>query len=151
MKIVLREHVDHLGERGDVVTVAAGYARNYLIPKRLAMTATPGNMKVLDQQRKVWAAKESRELSEAQALAARIGEIQLSVAKKSGETGTLYGAVTNVELAELLIAQGVEVDRRRILLDEPIKAVGAFDVPIRLHREVTASFKLEVVAEQERE
>ena len=151
MKIVLREHVDHLGDRGDVVTVAAGYARNYLIPKRMAMAATPGNMKVLASQRKVWAAKESRELSEAQAMAERIGAIELSVAKKSGETGTLYGAVTNVELAELLAVQGIEVDRRRIVLDEPIKAIGAFDVPVRLHRDVTASFKLEVAAEEERE
>ena len=147
MKIVLREHVEHLGERGEVVSVAAGYARNYLIPKRLAFPATPGNMKVLEQQRRVWAVKEAKEVSESQAIADRLASIELTVNKKAGESGTLYGSVTTSEIAELLAAEGVEVDRRRIALNDPIKAIGTYQVPIKLHRQVTGEVTLNVAGE----
>ncbi len=148
MKVVLSEHVDHLGDRGEIVTVAPGYARNYLIPKRLALKATPGNMRMLEQERRVWKVKEARAADEARAMAARMAEFELSVTKKAGESGTLYGSVTNVEIAELLKDKGVEVDRRRIVLGEPVKRLGDHGISIRLHRDVTAEITLHVVSEQ---
>ncbi len=148
MKIVLSEHVDHLGERGEIVSVAPGYARNYLLPKRLARKATPGNMRVLEQERRVWEIKEARVVDEAQAMAERLADLELSVTKKAGESGTLYGSVTNVEIAELLRAKGVEVDRRRIVLHEPVKTLGTHGISIRLHRKVTAEVTLHVASEQ---
>jgi len=148
VKVVLSEHVDHLGDRGEIVTVAAGYARNYLIPKRLALKATPGNMRMLEQERRVWKVREARAVEEAQAMAARMGELDLSVTKKAGEKGTLYGSVTNMEIAELFKAQGVEIDRRRIVLAEPVKRLGDHAISIRLHRDVIARVTLQVVSEQ---
>lgn len=148
MKVVLSEHVDHLGERGQIVSVAPGYARNYLLPKRLAMKATPGNMRVLEQERRVWESKEVRVVDEAQAMADRLAGLELSVTKKAGESGTLYGSVTNVEIGDLIRAKGVEVDRRRIVLHEPIKTLGTHGISIRLHRKVTAEVTLHVVSEQ---
>ncbi|HKQ59688.1 MAG TPA: 50S ribosomal protein L9 [Candidatus Polarisedimenticolaceae bacterium] len=146
MKIILREHVEHLGERGQVVNVAVGYARNFLLPKALAMEATPGNLKLIEHQRKAWAAKEQHEQADAQALARSIEALQLSVERKAGDTGTLYGSVTNVDVAELLAARGVEVDRRRIQLAEPIKTLGEHEIEIKLHRTTTARVKLNVLA-----
>ncbi len=148
MKVVLSEHVDHLGERGEIVSVAPGYARNYLLPKRLAMKATPGNMRMLEQERRVWEVKEGRVVDEAQAMAERLAGVELSVTKKAGEGGTLYGSVTNVEIAELLRAKGVEVDRRRIVLREPVKTLGSHAISIRLHRKVKAEVTLHVASEQ---
>ena len=147
MKIVLREHVENLGERGEIVAVAPGYARNYLFPKRLALEATPGNLKVVEHQRKLWAVKESKEIGEAEAFAAKLGGLHLSVVKKAGEGGTLYGSVTNVEIAELLRAKNIEVDRRRIVISDPIKSVGEFEVAVKLHHKVQGRVKLEVKAE----
>ncbi len=148
MKVVLSEHVDHLGERGEIVSVAPGYARNYLLHKRLAMRPTPGNMRVLEQERRVWEVKEGRVVDEAQALAERLADLELNVTKKAGEGGTLYGSVTNVEIAELLRAKGVEVDRRRIVLHEPVKTLGSHGISIRLHRKVTAEVTLHVASDQ---
>lgn len=148
MKVVLREHVDHLGDRGEIVAVAPGYARNYLLPKGLALEATPGNMKVVENQRKFWEVKEAKEIADAQAIATRLGELEIWVKKKAGEAGTLYGSVTNTEIADLLEAKGVDVDRRRIVLDEPIKSLGTFEVGIKLHRHVTAQVKVQVEAEE---
>lgn len=148
MKVVLSEHVDHLGERGEIVSVAPGYARNYLLPKRLAMKATPGNMRVLEQERRVWEIKEARVVDEAQAMAERLADLELNVTKKAGEGGTLYGSVTNVEIGELLRAKGLEVDRRRIVLREPVKTLGTHGISIRLHRTVTAEVTLHVASEQ---
>ena len=148
MKVVLSEHVDHLGDRGEIVTVAPGYARNYLIPKRLALKATPGNMRMLKQERRVWKVREARAVDEAQALAARMAEVDLTVTKKAGESGTLYGSVTNAEIAELFKARGVEVDRRRIVLAGPVKSLGAHGISIRLHRDVIAKVTLQVVSER---
>jgi large subunit ribosomal protein L9 len=147
VKIVLRDHVEHLGERGDIVSVAPGYARNFLLPKGLAYLATPGNLKVLEHQRRVWEVKEAKELGEAKALAERIAALELSIVKKSGESGTLYGSVTATEVAELLSAKGIEVDRRRLVITEPIKSVGNHEIAIKLHRGVTASVKIEVQSE----
>lgn len=147
MKVILREHVDHLGERGETVSVATGYARNYLLPKGLAYRATPGNLKQVELQRKGWDAREHKETGAAEALARRLAEIVLSVKRKAGESGTLYGSVTNSDIAELLAAKGIEVDRRRIVLEEPIKNVGERQIQVKLHRKVNAEVKLEVLPE----
>jgi large subunit ribosomal protein L9 len=151
LKIVLREHVEHLGDRGEIVSVAAGYARNYLIPKRLAVEATPGNLKVIEQQRRVFALKEAREVGEAEKMAERLAAIELSVTKKAGESGTLYGSVTTSEIAEMLVSAGVEVDRRRIHLTEPIKSLGDYEIPIKVYRQISGTIKLHVVTEAARE
>lgn len=147
MKIVLREDVDKLGERGQVVNVSAGYARNFLFPKSLAFEATPGNMRQIELRKKVWVVREAKETEDASKLAARIGEIKLVIAKKVGENEALYGSVTSQEIADLLSAKGVEVDRRKIQLHDPIRSLGAFEVPIKVHRQVMAKVSLQVVPE----
>ena len=147
MKLILREHVDHLGSRGDVVNVARGYARNYLLPKGLAWEATPGHRKQLEQQKRAWAARDSRAADEAEALAQRIGTIEIETTRKAGETGTLYGAVTSSDIADLLAAKGIQVDRRKLVVAEPIKAIGEYEVPLRLHAKVQAKIRLRVLGE----
>ena len=149
MKIILREHVDHLGARGQIVNVATGYARNYLLPKGLAYPATPGHIKQLEQQKRVWQTRDLNEQRQAEALAARLGELQLEITHKSGESGTLYGAVTTTEIARLLAGRGIELDRRRLELGEPIKTLGQHEIRVRLHPKVVARFQLSVVAEQQ--
>lgn len=149
MKVILREDVHNLGERGEIVNVAAGYARNFLLPKKLAMEATPGNIRTLELQKSVWEARELKEVDEAREFGNRLAAVELSVAKKAGESDTLYGSVTTTEIAELLASKGFEIDRRKIQLDEPIKSLGEFNVPVKLHRQVTAEVKLKVVAEGE--
>lgn len=147
MKVVLRENVDNLGRRGDVVNVAPGFGRNFLIPKKLAFPDTPGYRKVLAAERRAKELREMKEQREAEAVAVRITGLALSITKKVGEEGQLYGSVTAQEISELLAGHGIEVDRRRIVLDEPIRTVGSHIVPVRLHREVTAQANVEVVAE----
>ncbi len=112
------------------------------------MIATPGNMKQIEDRRRAWAARDAKDVADAEALAARIGELELSITHKAGETGTLYGSVTNAEVAELLAGKGIEVPRRSIVIDEPIKAVGSYEIPVKIHRNVTGRIKLEVVAEE---
>jgi large subunit ribosomal protein L9 len=145
--VVLREQVESLGERGEVVNVAPGYARNFLLPKGLAYAATPGNLKTLEDQRRRWTDRAAREVNEARALAARIEALELEVTRKAGESGTLYGSVTSSEVAELLAAKGVEVDRRRLTIGEPIKIVGDHAIPLKLHPQVTATIRLRVLAQ----
>ena len=147
MKVVLRQDVDNLGDRGQVVNVAPGYARNFLLPKGLALEANPGNLRTLELQRKVWEKREAKEADGAKQLAARLSAVRLSVTKKAGENDALYGSVTSSEIADLLHAQGFEIDRRRIQLREPIRSVGTFKVPIKVHRQVVAEAEIEVVAE----
>lgn len=149
MKVILHEDLDNLGERGAIVNVSSGYARNYLLPKRLAKPATPGNIRALEQQKKSWEAREFAEIEQAREFAARLGEVELVIAKKAGESDTLYGSVTNAEIAELLHRRGFEIDRRKIQIHDPIKALGEFAVPVKLHRQVTGEVKLKVVAESE--
>ena len=148
MKIILREHVDHLGERGDVVSVATGYARNYLLPKGLAFQATPGNLKQVELRRTAWAAAETRDVGEAEAFASRLQQTPISIAKKAGESGTLYGSVTASEIAGALAAQSIEIDRRKLDFAEPIKALGSYEVKLKLHPKVAAVIRLEVTAEE---
>lgn len=147
MKVVLREHVEHLGDRGQIVSVAVGYARNYLIPKRLAVAATSGNLKVVEQQRRVWAVKEAHEVAEAERMAQRLSGVSLTTKRKAGETGTLYGSVTNSDVAALLAGQGIEVDRRRIVLHEPIKAVGEYEIAVKIYRHINGEVRLTVESE----
>ena len=146
VKIVLCQDMEHLGERGEVVNVAAGYARNFLIPKKYALPATPGNMKVLEQRRRIWEARESKDLIAAKEFAARLESVALTVSKKAGEGDSLYGSVTNIEIAELLHAEGIEVDRRKIVIDDPIKTLGTFTVHVKIHKTVIGDVTVNVIA-----
>ena len=148
MEVILREHVDNLGRRGDVVKVADGYARNYLLPRKLALTVTEANRKQIDRERKVAETRETEERQTAEAFANRLSQIELVIARRVGETEALYGSVTTADIAEALAAKGLEVERRKIQLDEPIKQLGEFAVPVRLHRDVTSTVKLSVVKEE---
>jgi large subunit ribosomal protein L9 len=147
MKIILREHVEHLGDRGDEVNVAAGYARNFLLPKGLAYRSGAGSAKQISDQRRAWAIREERSQKGAEALAAKLSALDLSVRRRAGDRGTLYGSVTNSDIAELIVASGFQIERRKIQLKEPIKALGTFDLVIKLHRDVTATVSLVVLTE----
>jgi len=147
MEVILREHVDNVGRRGEVVKVADGYARNYLLPRKLALLATENNKKQIERERAKFDAKESEERKIAEAMAGRLTNVEVTVARKVGETEALYGSVTTADIAEALSAKGFDVDRRKIQLHEPIKKLGEFDVPVRLQRDVTATIKVKVVAE----
>jgi len=147
MDVILREHVDNLGRRGEIVKVADGYARNFLLPRKLALLATEGNKRQVEREREKFDAKEADDRKAAEAIAARLGAIEVVIARKVGETEALYGSVTTADIAEALARGGVEVDRRKIQLHEPIKRIGDTDVPVRLHREVVATVKVHVVAE----
>ena len=147
VKLILRESVDHLGSPGEIVSVAPGYARNYLLPKGLAFEATPGNLKMLERKRKVWEARTMQEVEQVRQLAARLAALDLTIEKKAGGSRTLFGSVTNVEIAALLAKQGFEVDRRQIVLKAPIKSVGNFEISIKLHPKVTGQIQLQVVPE----
>jgi large subunit ribosomal protein L9 len=148
MEVILREHVDNLGKRGEVVKVAAGYARNYLLPRKMALLVNDGNRKLIERERKIAEAREATERSTAEALASRIAQLELTISRRVGETEQLYGSVTSADLAEALSAHGLEVDRRKIQLAEPLKALGETIVPIRLHRDVTAQLKVKVAKQE---
>ncbi len=148
MEIILREHVDNLGRRGDVVNVAAGYARNYLLPRKLALPVTVGNRRQIERERKLVEVREAGEKQAAEAFAVRIGAVECVVARRVGDQDALYGSVTAADVAECLAAQGVEIDKRKVQLDEPIRQLGDFTVPIKVHREVTAQVALKVVKEE---
>jgi len=151
MEVILRQHVDNLGKRGEIVKVADGYARNYLLPRKLALLATDGNKQRIAKERVKFEAAEAEERKVAEAMSARMNNLELAIARRVGETEALYGSVTTADIAEALAAKGFEVDRRKIQLQEPIKRLGEFDVPIKLQREVTAAVKVKVVAEGEPE
>ncbi len=144
MEIILRDHVEHLGERGQIVKVADGYARNYLLPRKLALLATDGNKKRVERERKIAEAREAEERAASEAIATRLSALELAFTRKVGDTGQLYGSVTNQDLADALKAKGFEVDRRKILLPDAIKTLGEFTVPVRLHRDVTAQLKVTI-------
>ena len=147
MEVILRDHVENLGRRGEVVKVANGYARNFLLPRKLALIATPGNKMHVERERTKLDAAELEDKRSAEAVAARIGGIEIVIARKVGETEALYGSVTSADIAEALAAKGFDIDKRKLHLDEAIKHIGEVDVPIRLHREVTATVKVKVVPE----
>lgn len=145
MKVILTEEIHGLGGRGEVVTVRDGYARNYLLPKNLAKLATEGNMKAVEQQRKKWSELSAKEKNEASKMAQSLEGTRLSVTKKVGESGTLFGSVTAADIAQALAENGMEIDRRRIQIGEAIKTAGEHKVEVRLHREVTATVVVDVV------
>ena len=147
MEVILREHVDNLGKRGEIVKVADGYARNYLLPRKLALIATEGNKKQVERERVKFEVRESEEKKVAEAVAARLANVEVVIARKVGETEALYGSVTSADIAESLLAKGFEIERRKLQLADPIKRIGEVDVPIKLHREVVATVKVKVVAE----
>jgi large subunit ribosomal protein L9 len=147
MEVILREHVENLGDRGEIVKVADGYARNYLLPRKLALLATAGNRKQVERERAKFDLKEGEERKVAEAVAARLASIDVVITRKVGETEALYGSVTSADIAEALAAKGFELDRRKLQLDEPIKRIGEVDVPVKLHRDVTTTIKVRVVAE----
>jgi large subunit ribosomal protein L9 len=148
MELLLREDVEHLGARGDLVKVRAGYGRNYLLPRGLAVQATPSNVKRIEQQRKALLKKAAAEKATAEQQSGLLQETTLTFARKVGEHGVLYGSVTALDIAEALAAQGFEIDRKRIQLRDHIKEVGEFEVPIKLHREVAAAVKVVVQSEE---
>ena len=145
MEVILREHVENLGRRGDVVKVAPGFARNYLLPRKLALAVTEGNKKIIARERKLADAREAEDKQTAEALASRLAAADITIARRVGETEALYGSVTSADIAEALAAKGLEVDKRKIHLDDAIKAIGDFTVPVRLHRDVTAQVTVHVV------
>jgi large subunit ribosomal protein L9 len=147
MEVILREHVDNLGRRGDVVKVAAGYARNYLLPRNLALAVTEANKRQIERERKNAEARELEEKSQAEAFAARLADVEIAIARRVGENDTLYGSVTTADIAAALAAKGFEIDRRKITLAEPLKSLGQVTVPVKIHRDVTAQIKVSVVAE----
>lgn len=147
MEVILREHVDNLGRRGEIVKVAAGYARNYLLPRKLALPATEGNRRHVERERKIMETREAEEKSAAEAIASRLGLIDISIARRVGDTDQLYGSVTTADIADFLKSKGFEIDRRKLILAEPIKSLGEYDVPLKLHREVTVPLKVKVVKE----
>lgn len=148
-KVLLREDVDDLGARGEIVRVRAGYARNYLLPRNLAVEATTGNVKGIEQERAALLKKEAKERATAEAQSQQMSSLELEFRRKAGEQGALYGSVTSMDLAEALKERGYEIDRHRIHLREPLKRVGEYTVPVRLHREVTMDLKVRVAPEGE--
>ena len=147
MEVILRQYVEHLGKRGDIVKVAAGYARNYLLPRNLALPATEGNKRHVERERKIMEAREADEKSQAQAIASRLDAIEIVIPRRVGETDQLYGSVTSADIAEFLKGKGFEIDRRKLILPEAIKTIGSHPVPLKLHREVTVNLNVQVVKE----
>ena len=147
MEVILRDHVEKLGKRGEIVKVSDGYARNYLLPRKLALPATEGNRKHVERERKIMETREAEEKSQAEAIASRLSTVDITIARRVGETEQLYGSVTASDIAEFLKTKGFEIDRRKLILPEPIKTIGEHDVPLKLHREVTVPLKVKVVKE----
>jgi large subunit ribosomal protein L9 len=146
IEVILKEHVEHLGRRGEIVKVADGYARNFLFPRKLALAVTAENKRQIERERAKAEAREAEEVQIAQALASRLEAVELAIARRVGENDTLYGSVTAADIAEALAARELGVDRRKIQLSEPLKTLGEHVVPVKLHREVTADVKVKVVA-----
>jgi large subunit ribosomal protein L9 len=147
MEVILKEDVATLGNRGEVVKVADGYARNYLLPRKLAMQATETNKAVIEQMKSSAARRSATEKAQAEELVTKLAPVVLSFTRKSGEAGHLFGSVTSADIAAGLAAQGFEIDRRKIQVGEPLKSLGEFTVAIKLYREVTAHIKVNVVPE----
>jgi large subunit ribosomal protein L9 len=151
MKVILKQDVEKLGKTGDVVKVAPGYGRNYLLPRHIAVQATPGNLKIMEVDQLAAARRDQREKGAANLLARELVKMVVTIRRKTGEGGTLYGSVTALDIADFLITHKIDIDKRKIQLEDPIKSIGEFSVPIRLHREVTVPIKVIVDAEPEPE
>ena len=146
-QVLLREDIDNLGARGEIVRVKAGYARNYLLPRKLAVEATTNNVRQIEGEKAALAKREAKERSTAELQAAQLQKLTLKFERKVGEAGVLYGSVTSMDIAHALHEQGYEIDRRKIVLREPIKRFGNYNVPVRLHREVTLELPINVLGE----
>ena len=144
MDVILREHVEKVGRRGEVVKVADGYARNYLLPQKLALPVTEANRKRVERERRIADAREAAEKSGAEALAARLAEVTLVFQRRVGESDTLYGSVTAADVVHALVERQFDIDKRKVQLHEPLKQLGEFVVPVRLHREVTVEVKVKI-------
>ncbi len=145
MKIILRESRERLGKRGEVVEVSPGYARNFLLPRGLALAATPENRKLFEEEKRIEAIHQRKKEEEIKKLSGRLSETSCTIAVETGEDEKLYGSVTSLDIAEALAREGVEIDKRKIILDEPIKSLGIYQVPVKLYPQVTAEVKVWVV------
>jgi large subunit ribosomal protein L9 len=145
IEIILKEHVEHLGERGQIVKVAPGYARNFLFPRKLALAVTPENKRQVERERVKAEAREQEEIKAARVVAATIEAVEIAIGRRVGEHDTLYGSVTAADIADALTARELTVDRRKITLAEPLRTLGEHVVPVKLHRDVTANIKLKIV------
>lgn len=145
MRVILKQEVDHLGDAGDIVTVKAGYGRNYLIPRGLAIAASEGSVRQAEHQNKMAEAIRRKQLATAQALAAKIADVAVTIRREAGEDDKLFGSVTKRDIAEALAAEGVEVDRRTLQLEDNIRSIGLFTVPVRIAKEVTGEIKVYVM------
>lgn len=148
MQVILREDIEKLGSRGDIVTVADGFARNYLLPRRLAVPATEANKKIVEQERQAHLRREAKERGEAEELSRLLAGVTVTIPQKAGEHDQLFGSVTAKDISEALEQQHFSVDRRKIQLEEPIKQLGEYKVPVRLHKDVTAEILVRVVKEE---
>ena len=148
MEVILREEIEHLGRRGEVVKVASGYARNFLLPQRKAVEATESNKKIVEQEKQAHLRRESKVIADAQELAKMMAAVSVRIAHKAGENDQLFGSVTAQDIATALEKQGYSIDRRKINLDEPIKALGEYKVAVKLHREVSIDLPVHVVKEE---
>jgi large subunit ribosomal protein L9 len=146
MKVILQENIDTLGQIGDIVKVAPGYARNYLLPKGLAIEATEKNAKALEHAKRQLAYKKNKALEAAKQLAAKLEAVNVALTHQAGDEGKLFGSVTTMEIAAFLKEQGLEIDRKKMMLAEPIKQLGEYTVPVKIHPEVTANLKVRVAA-----
>jgi large subunit ribosomal protein L9 len=149
MEVILIDNVYELGRRGEVIKVSDGYGRNYLIPRKLAIPATPSNLRMVEEQRIALAKKEAKFVEEAELLEQQLGQMHLLISRKSGETGSLFGSVTSKDVAEALDNSGIKIDRRKILVEQPIKTIGNFSIEIRFHSDVEAKLLLSVIPEAE--
>ena len=148
MELILREPIDNLGRRGDIVRVANGYARNYLLPRKLGLPVTEANRRQVERERVIVEAREAKDRQSAQKIADQVSAVECIVARRVGETGTLYGSVTSADIVESLANLHLMIDKRKIELAEPLKELGDFVVPVRLHRDVKAELKVKVVKEE---
>ncbi len=148
MEVILREDIEKLGDRGQVVKVAPGYARNFLLPRKLAVPATEANRKIVEQERQAYLRKEAKLKGEAEDLAKIMTGVSVTIAQKAGEADQLFGSVTGKDIADALAGQNFTIDRRKIHLDEPIKQLGEYKVPVRLHKDVTVEVTVNVVKEE---
>ncbi len=146
MKVILKENIEHLGQIGDIVKVAPGYSRNYLLPKGLAIEATDKNAKALEHAKRQLAYKKNKTLESAKALVAKLEALVVELVHQAGEEGKLFGSVTNMEIANFLKNNGFEIDRKKIVLAEPIKQVGEYNVTVKIHPEITATLNVKVKA-----
>jgi large subunit ribosomal protein L9 len=149
MDVILREDVEKLGTRGQLVKVTPGYARNFLLPNKMAVAATESNKKIVEQERQAHLRREAKVEGEAKELGKMLGAVSITIHQKAGENDQLFGSVTSKDIAEALEAQGYTIERRKIVLEEPIKTLGEFKVPVRLHREVTTEITVTVAKEEE--